>query len=231
MATPLKEKAERLNEFLDRILSGTSFTRDMITPSFLSSWEQKLHEIIDEKVMPMFECIEKTTSECESFEQCLMTTKPRQLQFDVEKMGALGLLIKSQHFDAQIDYDKLLEWFENAMPELINATYCEPPWSISKLLEESQALNRLIVRADELLERIDILSKDIEFWHIPGKGATQAKCTMLSYLNEKLILTPEIGSKTKKNRRIVIWEAVPAVDSPAIAQRKRMVEGTIYYYY
>lgn len=229
MANPLKEKAQRLNELLEQILSSTSFTPDMITPAFLSSWEQKQHEIIDEKILPMLDTLEKTTSKCNSFEQCLLETKPRQLQFDVEKLSALGLLKKSQHFDPQIDYDKLLEWFTNTMPELVNAIYYEPPWSVSKLVQESQILSRIIVRADNLLDRIDVLTNDIEDWNIPRKAA-QAKCTMLSYLNEKLILTPEIDYKAKKNRRIVIWEAVPAVDSPAVVHRNKIVQGKIINY-
>lgn len=228
MANPLKDKTQRLNELLGGILSSTSFTTEMITPAFLSAWEQKQQEIFDEKIQPMLDSIEQTTAKCEAFEEYLMTAKPRQLQFDVEKMSALGLLIKSQHFDAQIDYDKLLEWFKNAMPELVNAIYYEPPWSVSQLMLESQTLGRIIVRADDLLDRIDVLLKDIENWRIPCRGA-QPKCTMLSYLNEKLILTPEIDYKAKKNRRIVIWEAVPAVDSPlSIVQRNKAMDGTNY---
>lgn len=226
MAAPLKEKTQRLNELLDRILSCTSFTPDMINPAFLSSWEQKQHEIIDEKILPMLDTLESITSKCDSFEKCLMMAKPRQLQFDVEKMNELGLLKKSQHFDPQIDYDKLLEWFKNAMPDLNNALYYKPPWSISQLMQESQILSRIIARTDGLLNRIDNLMEDGEIWHNPNnKNVVQAKSTMLSYLNEKLILTPIIDYKAKKNRRIVIWEAMPAVDSPAIVQRNKVMEG------
>lgn len=224
MANPLKEKTQRLNDLLGHVLSSTAFTPDMIHSAFLSSWEQKQHEIIDEKILPMLHTLESITSKCVSFDQCLTMTKPRQLELDVAKMNALGLLKKSQHFDPQIDYDKLLEWFMNAMPDLINAIHCEPPWSISKLMQESQILSQMIVRADDLLDRIDILMADAENWHIPCKDV-QTKSTMLSYLNEKLILTPVIDYKAKKNHRIVIWEAVPAVDSPAIAQRNKVMKG------
>lgn len=226
MADPLKQKTQRLNELLCQILSSTSFTPDMIDSAFLSSWENKQHEIINEKVLPVLNSLDIITTKCDSFEKCLVMTKPRQLQFDVKKMSAFGLLKKSQHFDPQIDYDKLLEWFENAMPDLTNAIHFEPPWSVSKLMQESQILSRIVVRADNLLDRIDNLMKNSENWHIPDK-IHQSKCTMLSYLNEKLILTPPIDCVTKKTRRIVIWEAVPAVDSPAIVQRNaiKMIEG------
>lgn len=226
MADPLREKTLRLNELLCRILSCTSFTPDMIDSAFLSAWEHKQHGLINEHILPMLNSLEIISSKCDSFQQCLMMTKPRQFQFDIEKINALGLLKKSQHFDPQIDYDKLLEWFENAMPDLINAIYFEPPWSVSKLMQESQRLSRIIVRAEDLLERIDILMKDSENWHIPGK-IEQSKSTLLSYLNEKLILTPVIDCVAKKTRRIVIWEAVPAVDSPTIIQRNalKVMEG------
>lgn len=217
----MKEKTQRLNDLLCRVLSGTSITPDMIDSAFLSAWEYKQHEIMNENILPVLDNLETITSKCESFEHSLMMSQPRLIQFDVEKMNALGLLKKSQHFDAQIDYDKLIEWFKNAMPDLINAIYFEPPWSVSKLIQESQILNQIIERADELLDRIDILMMDSENWHIPSTDQ-QAKSTMLSYLNEKLILTPAIDCVAKKSRRIVIWEAVPAVDSPAIIKRNAM---------
>lgn len=218
MADPIKERTTKLNELFQQILSRTSFTSDMINSTFLASWENKQHEIINEKILPMLNSLEQISSRCHSFEQCLMMTKPRQLQFDMEKVKALGLLKKSQHFDPQIDYDKLLEWFERAMPDLINAIYFKPPWSISRLMQESQIISQIIVRADNLLERIDILTNDAECFYSP-REESQSKSTLLSYLNEKLILTPTIDCVAKKTRRIVIWEAVPAVDSPAIVQR------------
>lgn len=216
MAEPLKEKTQRLNELLCEILSHTRFTPDMINSAFLFAWEKKQHEIIDDKIIPMLDALDAIKSKCELFEQCLTTIKSRQLQFDKDKMNAMGLLKKSQHFDPQIDYDKLFEWFENAMPDLINAIYFKPPWSMEKLMRESQIVCRIIVRADNILDRIDMLNEN---WHNNSSNGEQSKGTMVSYLNEKLILTPPISFVTKKTRRIVIWEAIPAADSPVIVQR------------
>lgn len=232
MADPLKEKTVRLNDLLCQILSRTSFTRNMIDSAFLLSWEKKQHKEMNEKISPLLDSLEAITSNIDSFQQCLVMTKPRQLQFDKEKMNTFGLIKKSQHFDPQIDYDKLLEWFENAMPDLINAIYYKPPWSVSKLMEESQILDRLIARADDLPDRIDALVKDLHGWQIPRNTIPQSKNAMLSYLNEKLILTPTIDCVAKKTRRIAIWEAMPAIDSPITIKRNavKTTEGRMFFF-
>lgn len=226
MADPLKEKTQRLNDLLCQILSHTSITQDMIDAAFLSAWEKKQYEIVNEKILPLLDSLEAITSKYDSFQQYLVMTKPRQLHFDKEKLNAYGLLKKSPHFDPQIDYDKLLKWLENAMPDLINAIYFKPPWSVSKLMHESDLLSRIILRADDLLERIDAVLKNSDDWRIIRQGQ-QTKSTMLSYLNEKLILTPAIDCVPKKTRRIAIWEAIPAVDSPINPQRnaEKTTEG------
>lgn len=219
MAEPLKESTQRLNELLCGILSRTRITPDMVDSAFLLSWEKKQHKIIDENVLPMLNGLEKISAKL--FEQCSVT-KSRPLQFDKEKMIEMGLMKKSQYFDPQIEYDKLLEWFVQAMPDLINAIYFKPPCSIEKLKREEQIVSRIIVRADDLLDRIDFVMTDSERLHNQSGKTEQSspiKSVMLSYLNEKLILTPPIDMVTKKPRRITIWEAMPAIDSPSIGQR------------
>lgn len=79
------------------------------------------------------------------------------------------------------------------------------------------------IRADKQLDRIDAFLKD---WSVLRKSQP-SKSTELSYLNEKLILTPAINYVAKRTARTVIWEAIPAMDSPANVQRKavKAIEG------
>lgn len=201
----------------------------MIDSAFLIGWEKRQEAEIDAKIIPKLVALERIASTCEAFERCLTVNQSQQLHFDKEKLNTMGLLKNSLHLDPQIDYDKLLGWFQNAMPDVINAIHFKPPWSMENLLRESEIVNRMIVRADELLERIDMLNEN---WHSdsPSKGEQLNGGTLVSYLSEKLILTPPIDFVTKKPRRIVIWEAIPAIDSPVAVRRNilKLAEGKIW---
>lgn len=215
MSNPLKEKTQRLEGLLKRILCKTAIPRHLIDSFFLLTWKSNQLRIIDDKILNPMNELERFVSKCVSLQQLLTIAKPQHLNFDKERMDALGLLNNSQHFNPQIDYDKLFEWFKNAMPDLITALCYKPSWSLSKLEQESFVLDELSFRTDDLLDRIDTLAIDSYCEPSTIEKSDQTRAISINYLNEKLILTPIIDCEAKKYHRISIWEAVPTINSPA----------------
>lgn len=209
------------------MLRDTSITQEMINQGFLSLWEEKQHEIIEEQIMPVIQRLEIFSKKCNSFEQKLTTIKPLQLCFDKEKMNAHGLLEMSEHFKSKINYDKLFKWFSDVMPELINALYTKSPWSLSQLKKESQLMDQWLRRAHTLLIKIDMIT--LEFPLEISRTSKQAKVSQRSKVNswcESLILTPKMRCpEQKQNVRINIWNAIPPIDSPMrkIPQNKSII--------
>lgn len=208
---PIKEKTKRLKAILSHILSKTSISPNMMNSDFLSAWESNQLCRINE-ITRSFTELEKFVANCESFEEKLSMIKCQPLNFDKEKMQNLNLLEATQHFDAQINYEKLFVWIKNIMPELINVIYFKPPWSLKQLKRESQLLDKYLLRAHNLLSQIDALGMN----QLLEKERTAGEMNAVSiyYLNDKLILTPIIKCQSKKDYRIAIWDAMPAVDSP-----------------
>lgn len=206
MSKPLKESTERLNELRRRVLSNSNIPENLVDGEFLRTWELNQLTKINEKITRPLDKLENFGSKCESFLQLIGQTK--QVDFDKERLSAHGVLNESQtHFDPKIDYEKLLQWFKNVMPDLITALYYKPPWSLSNLQRESQIIDQISSRADELLNRIDILKMDS--CEPDGKRENMNKSLSTNVLNEKLITTPIINAAAKKYHRIAIWEAVP----------------------
>lgn len=215
LSTDTKQRTCRLREMMHSVLSNTSITEQMMDQGFLSDWEAKQHEEIDTEIMPEIQRLESFLIKCSSFEQKVTATKPQQLCFDKEKMNTLGLLKLSEHFDPHIDHDKLFTWFIGAMPELINALYFKPPRSLSRLENESQLLDRYLRRAHELSIRIDMIALQL-----PAQEASTFKKSEVAHgakVNnwyENLMVTPKMKGAEKKDFRVNIWDAIPAMDSP-----------------
>lgn len=201
---------------LRSVLKNTSITEQMIDQGFLSEWEAKQCEEIETEITPEIQRLENFLTKCNSFEEQVTATKLPQLCFDKEKMNTLGLLKLSEHFNPQIDYDKLFTWFMSAMPELINALYFKPPRSLSRLEMESQILDRYLHRGHELMIRIDMIALEL-----PAQGASTSKQSEVAHgakVNnwyENLMFTPKMKAAEKKDFRVNIWDAIPqGMDSP-----------------
>lgn len=207
---PIKEKTKRLKEILAHIMCKTSIPEDLINQNFLSSWECNQLRQINE-ITRSFTELEKFVSKCDLLEEKLESTiKTQPLNFDKEKMLNLSLL--EQHFDSQISYDKLFAWVKSVMPEIINVMYFKPPWSLNQLKRESQLLDKYLFRTRSLLSKIDALQTDES--SLKRCAPSETAVASIYYLDDKLILTPIIKCQSKKDYRIAIWDAMPAVDSP-----------------
>lgn len=206
MSKPLKESTARLKELRQRVLSNSNIPEYLVEGEFLRTWELNQSTKISEKITRPLNQLDDFASKCDSFQQLIAQVK--QVDFDREKLSAHGVLNESQtHFDPKIDYDKLLQWFKNAMPELISALYYKSPWSLSNLERESQILDHISSRADDLLCRINVLKMDS--FESESKRENINKSLSINVFDEKLITTPIINVTAKKYHRIAIWEAVP----------------------
>lgn len=211
----MKERTHRLKDFMRSLLENTSITEKMIDDGFLAAWEQKQKDDIEKKIMPEIERLENFYTQCNAFEQKLMAIKPMQISFDKNKMNEFGLLQMSENFNAKLDYDKLFEWFKSAMPELMNALYVKPPWSVQRLKRESQLLDKLIARADTLATRLEEITLGNSFRiHSTSRSVKITNSLPLHHWYENLMLTPTVKCPVHNDFRISIWEAAPAMDSP-----------------
>ncbi|XP_055322290.1 uncharacterized protein LOC129578152 [Sitodiplosis mosellana] len=225
LCADVKQRTCRLQEVMCRMLINTTITEKMICEGFLADWEANQHEIIDKEIIPKLQQLENWFTKCNSFEQQLMVTKPAQLSFDKDKMSALGLLQVAELFNPQIDYDKLYAWFIGAMPELINALYFKPPWSLSRLKTESQLLDQCLRRANILFTRLDMITLELPLEMNEASDETARSGTQLS--DWHLMLTPTMKCPVNKDVRLNIWEALPAMDLPVrIMQPTTMIHNS-----
>lgn len=185
----------------------------MIKEGFLSDWEAQQQEEIDNEIIPALQQLESFAAKCDAIEQQLAATKPQQLCFDKERMNELGLLRTSEHFHPQIDYDQMFAWFIGAMPELLNALYFKPPWSLMELKRESQLLDQLLSRTHTLMDQIDMITVEIPLDF--GTQSTEvALSTKVKSWHESLMVTPTMKCPVKKDFYIKIWDVMPNLDSP-----------------
>lgn len=232
LGEPLKEKTRRLKEFRAQLLKHSPIPEHHINDKFTSIWESNQFKTINDKIMPTLTVLDDFILKCDSFGE-LLTSKPQPIRFDKDKMNAFGLLRISQHFDPQIDFEKLIQWFKNAMPDLINATYFTPPWSLLKLQQESQIIDQWISRTDDLLARIDFLRPKLKYESSVIDTTTTSVAA--NYLSEKLIITPTVDCEPKRKCRITIWEAAPVIELPANMIQRSLIKinedtiGKIYH--
>lgn len=195
----------------------------MIATGFLSDWEKTQQETIDNEIIPQLQQLENWYKKCNSIEQQLIATNSEQINFDKDKMNALGLLQMSKNFKPQIDYDKLYTWFINAMPELINECSFNPPWSLSRLKYESQILDKYLRRANTLYTRLDMIILELPIAMDLAFDGSRKPDLKLNIWRENLILTPTMNSPVKKDSRTRIWDAFSVMDLPAPMQTSAAV--------
>lgn len=225
MSAELKDRTCHLQSVMRHVLRNTSITEEMIDQGFLSDWEAEQQEVIEKEFEPALRQLENISTKCDSFAQNLMAIKPMQIRFDEEKLNALGLLKMSEHFNPQIDYDKLYRWFIDAMPELVNALYVKPPWSLSRLDRETQLMGHWLSRAHALMTRIDIITLEFPLdMDSKSKQKDVSHGALVNYWYESLMLTPAMKFPVKNDYRIKVWEAIPAMDSPIRKMQPNAVE-------
>lgn len=219
----IKERTSRLQEVMGRVLKNTSITEEMIATGFLSDWEKTQQENIDNEIIPQLQQLENWYKKCKSIEQHLSAINSVRINFDKDKMSALGLLQMSNHFDPQIDYDKLYAWFFNAMPAIVNAVHFKPPWSLSRLQNESQILDKYLSRTNALYTRLDVITFELPIpMDLTSDGARKSDL-QLNVWRENLILTPTMSSPVEKDSQMSIWDAFPTMDLPAPKQTSAAV--------
>lgn len=196
-------------------MQNVSIPENIVDTSFLSDWEANQQTTINEKILPLLNELDEFSSKCDSFAQNIQNSKPQQINFDKDKMKSLGLLKISPNFTHQLDYNGIFKWFKKTMPELINAAYFKPPWSLAQIHNESQILDQYLTRANGLIARIDFLANINELMaNITMTKSDNTQNNVMVYLGEKLMLTPTIKCCINKDR-VAIWELMPTVDSPS----------------
>lgn len=218
------EKTNHLQEMLRDISANTAVPPILFEQSSLLAWQEDQHKEVD-KIWQSVQVLEEFSSTCDSIEKKLMDAKPQHMCFDKDKMNAAGLLRMSEHFNPQIDYEKLMTFFMNIMPDLLNSLHFKPPWSIMQLKLESQVLEKYLKRAHSMLLRLDAIIMDLPVIANRTNTSTQAVGNMVRYWHEMVMLTPIINRPTKTvNRHKAIWDSMvvdspvrtkPSVDSPA----------------
>lgn len=209
---PIKLKTAHLVKVFHRSILNTPITEQVINNGFLYAWDANQCKTIDERILTSIEELENFKSKCAVFEHVITAAQPKQIHFDREKMNAMGLLKNVDHFNPQLDYDKLIEWIMHQMPMLIDAIHFKAPWPVDKLQIESHLLEQHIRRANSLLLRIDALKTDsLELNSTKDGDKIGAAIYWREKLFEKLVLTPTIKLPSKTNR-IAIWDTI-CVDS------------------
>ncbi|XP_031618277.1 augmin complex subunit dgt6-like isoform X2 [Contarinia nasturtii] len=209
LSIPIKEKTVHLLEVFRHAVSNTSIRETVFDEGFLNAWDSNHSKTIDEKILPIIQQLENFKYKCSIFEQNITAAQPKQIHFDKDKMNALGLLKNTEHFNAQLDYDKLIQWLICNMPILIDTMHFKAPWPLDQLEIESHLLEQHVRRANSLLLRIDAFAMDtsLEFNTMNDK-MTSATYYWREKLAEKLVLTPTIKLPAKKDFRIAIWDAI-----------------------
>lgn len=167
----MKTKTEVLNKLLVNVIANTSITpENILCDGFADRWEELHNDILERGIEPDLCRLIHFQENCQQLEAKISAIfKQHTLKFDENALAAFSMemqkLYPQQHQqmsniveNGRCNLDNLLQAFRLALPLIQQSIECYKPRSIEAMSYESNQLQKLSKKSNELLQRIAQIS-------------------------------------------------------------------------
>lgn len=206
-STQIKAKTEKLYKLLVSVIANTSITpQNILSDKFAERWQELHNDIIERGVEPEMQRLMQFQDDCHKLEEKIGAIfEQHTLKFDENALATFSMEMRKLHPQQQqqvsnivengrINLDNLLQTFRLALPLIQQSIACYKPRSIEAMTYESNQLQKLSQKSNDLLQRILQINESINVEQSPAKlGPTYCVAPAFEHIQSMILTTPTIS--------------------------------------
>lgn len=206
-STQIKTKTETLYKLLVSVIANTSITpQNILSDKFAERWQELHNDIIERGVEPEMQRLMQFQDDCHKLEEKIGAIfEQHTLKFDENALATFSMEMRKLHPQQQqqvsnivengrINLDNLLQTFRLALPLIQQSIACYKPRSIEAMTYESNQLQKLSQKSNDLLQRILQINESINVEQSPAKlGPTYCVAPAFEHIQSMILTTPTIS--------------------------------------
>lgn len=167
----LRAKTAILQQFLVKVTANTSIKpEDILEYNLTDSWNDVQNDVIERGILPEIGRLDKFQKNCQRIEEKVTAVfKQHTVTFDKNALAAFSSEMQKQYpqnyhqfativENGHINLDHLLQAFSLALPTLLHMIESYKPRSVDAMAYESNRLQKISLKTDEVLQRTIQLS-------------------------------------------------------------------------
>lgn len=206
-STQIKTKTETLYKLLVSVIANTSITpQNILSDKFAERWQELHNDIIERGVEPEMQRLMQFQDDCHKLEEKIGAIfEQHSLKFDENALATFSMEMRKLHpqqhqqvsnivENGRINLDNLLQTFRLALPLIQQSIACYKPRSIEAMTYESNQLQKLSQKSNDLLQRILQINESINVEQSPAKlGPTYCVAPAFEHIQSMILTTPTIS--------------------------------------
>lgn len=207
-ATQLKTKTEVMYKLLEKAIANTNITpENILCDKFADRWEEVHNDILERGIEPDFRRLMLFQDNCQKIEEKISAIfKQHTLKFDENALSTFSREMQKLHpqhhqqvsntvENGRINLENMLLAFRLALPLIQQSIECYKPRSIEAMSYESNQLQKLSKKSNDLIQRILQISESINVEEqSPAKRAQQyCVAPAFEHIKSMILTTPTIS--------------------------------------
>lgn len=208
-STQIKAKSDKLHKLLENAIANTSITSEnILRDKFAERWEELHNDILKRGIEPDMQRLMQFQDDCHKLEEKIGAIFEQQtLKFDENALATFSMEMRKLHPEqyqqmswnivenGRINLDNLLQSFRLALPLIQQSIACYKPRSIEAMAYESNQLQKLSQKSNDLLQRIQQINcESIGVDQSPEKLAPMyCAAPAFEHIQSMILTTPTIS--------------------------------------
>lgn len=202
-----KKKIEILKKLLEKLTRNTNITpENILFDKFTDSWENVHSDIVNRGIRPDVARLHKFQNNCQKLEEKIHTIfKSQRITFDINALVEFSSGLQKtypQHYqemsavvvNGNFNLDHMLLGLRLALPSLLQSIEMHKPRSIDAMAYESNQLQKLSHRSDDLLQKTLQLNApcDVDEMAMENKNKNHELTSAFENIQSMILSTPTI---------------------------------------
>lgn len=178
----MKTKTEKMYKLLENAIANTSITpENILCDKFADRWEDLHNDILERGIEPDIRRLKLFQDNCQKLEEKIGAIfKQHTLKFNENALEIFSMEMRKRHpqqhqkvtnmvENGRINLENMLHAFQMAVPLIQQSIDCYKPRNIDAMTYESNQLQKLSGKSNDLLQRIRQISESISMEQSPTK--------------------------------------------------------------
>lgn len=210
----MKAKTEMMNKLLRKIISNTHITpENILHDRFAESWSDVHEDIIQRGIEPNINYLMQFQDNCQKLEEKITAMfKQQTLTFDVNALSSFSTEMQKLHphnyqqlivvnENGHVNLENMLRAFRLSIPQMLESIECYKPRNVKAMAYESNQLDKLSYKTNELLGKIIQLSEEADTKK--PKVVPQSNVgPNFEHIESMILSTPTISQETIRRAEI-----------------------------
>lgn len=206
-STQIKTKTDVMYKLLEKAIANTNITpENILCDKFVERWEEVHNDILERGIEPDLRRLMMFQDNCQKLEEKIGAIfKQHSLKFDENVLSTFAMEMQKLHphqhqqmsnmvENGRINLENMLQAFRLALPLIQQSIECYKPRSIEAMAYESNQLQKLSKKSNDLIQRILQINESNNIEQSPAKKS-QEYCVApaFEHIQSMILTTPTIS--------------------------------------